>query len=243
MIRVLIADDERLARERLERMLARIGGCEVVASVADADALHAVLEDAAPDVVLLDIDMPGEDGIALGRWLAMQDWPPAIIYVTAHPEHALRAFGAHPVDYLLKPVAQARLEAALEAAGRTTRAQAARTGAVAGGRLVARSGRSTQVVPIPSVICFEAGDKYVTACLPEGEVVLDQSLRQLEDQVGPGFLRVHRAALVATRCIERLEQGTDGRYWLHLRGLVRPVEVSRRQLRLVKEWLAEGVLA
>ncbi|MEW6445766.1 MAG: LytR/AlgR family response regulator transcription factor [Pseudomonadota bacterium] len=237
-MKILIADDERLARERLERLVARIGGHEVVAGVADGAALRESMAGAAPDIVLLDVDMPGEDGIALGAWLAGLACPPAVIYVTAHPEHALRAFGAHPVDYLLKPVSEERLRVALEAAGRVTRAQLSGSGEAEGDRLVVRNGRNTQVVPVSRVICFEAGDKYVTACLPEGEVVLDESLRELEDRFGSVLLRVHRGTLVAVRCIERLELAQDGRHWLHLRGLARPVEVSRRQLRAVKEWLA-----
>ncbi|MFZ5466056.1 MAG: LytR/AlgR family response regulator transcription factor [Pseudomonadota bacterium] len=232
---MLIADDERLARERLERMVGQLGDAEVVASVAEGEAFWQALEREAPDIVLLDIDMPGDDGVAIGARLAALDWPPAVIYVTAHPQHALRAFGTHAVDYLLKPVSQDQLREAFEAAGRTTRAQAQRH--QADDRLVARVGRSVQVLPAQSVIWFEADEKYVTAHLPEGERVLDLSLRQIEDKVGDAFLRVHRSALVSKRCIERLEHDGQGRHWLHLRGYARPVEVSRRQLRLVRSWL------
>jgi len=234
-VKVLIADDERLARERLERMVEQLGDAEVVASVAEGEALWQALEREEPDIVLLDIDMPGEDGVAIGARLAALDWPPAVIYVTAHPEHALRAFGTHAVDYLLKPVSLDQLRKAFEAAGRTTRAQARRHRA--DDHLIARVGRSVQVLPVQSVIWFEADEKYVTAHLPEGERVLDLSLRQIEDKVGDAFLRVHRSALVSKRCIERLEHDGQGRHWLHLRGYARPVEVSRRQLRLVRSWL------
>ena len=234
---ILIADDERLARERLERMVHQMNDCRVVASVGDGIALWEAVEREAPDIVLLDIDMPGEDGVMLGARLAELDWPPAVIYVTAHPEHALRAFSTHAVDYLLKPVTLDKLQKAVDAACRMNRAQTqARHKGVE--RLTVRTGRTVQVVPIQSVICFEAGEKYVSACTPEGDYVLDQSLRQLEDQVGAGFLRVHRAAMVAVRCIESLEHDAEGRHWLHLRGLDRRIEVSRRQLRLVKDWLA-----
>ncbi len=236
-MKILIADDERLARERLARMVGQLGH-EVVASVADGEALWAALDAARPDVALLDIDMPGEDGVTLGGRLAGLPTPPAVIYVTAHPQHALRAFGTHAVDYLLKPVAPDRLREALEAASRLTRAQLAtgQAGAQAvDDRLVVRVGRAEKVVSMQSVICFEAGDKYVTACLPDAEYLLDLSLKQIEDRAGDGFLRVHRAALVARRCMDVLEMDAEGRHWLRLRGLSRPVEVSRRQLRLVKE--------
>lgn len=235
-MKILIADDERLARERLERMVAQFDDAEVVASVADGEGLWKALGHDMPDIVLLDIDMPGEDGVEIGARLAALDWPPAVIYVTAHPQHALRAFGTHAVDYLLKPVGLDQLREAVAAACRTTRAQDQRRGEE--GRLVARVGRTVEVLPAQSVIWFEADEKYVTAHLAEGERVLDLSLRQIEDRVGDAFLRVHRSALVAKRCIERLEHDAEGRHWLHLGGYPEPVEVSRRQLRLVRIWLA-----
>ncbi|MDD2893838.1 MAG: LytTR family DNA-binding domain-containing protein [Halothiobacillaceae bacterium] len=249
-MKVLIADDERLARERLQRMLAGLDGVEVVGMVADGVALCAALETTAAQVVLLDVDMPGrtpgEDGVGLGAWLASLSQPPAVIYVTAHPQHALRAFATHAVDYLLKPVSLERLRAALAAAGRVNRVQAqereegepALARQLTVSQLTVRQGRSVRVVEVDDVLCFEAGDKYVTATLAEGgEVVLDESLAWLEAHVGDGFLRVHRAVLVAARRIERLDRDAEGRHWLTVRGLKRPLEVSRRQLKVVRAWL------
>lgn len=239
---VLIADDERLARERLARMVGQLGH-EVMACVGDGEGLWDAVGRSVPDLVLLDVDMPGEDGVTLGGRLAELSPPPAVIYVTAHPEHALRAFGTHAVDYLLKPVTLERLAAAFAAAARVTRAQegAQDRSRVDERHLVARVGRVERLLSLESVICFEASDKYVAACLPDGEYVLDLSLREIEERVGDDFLRVHRSALVARRCIERLESDAEGRHWLFLRGLSRPVEVSRRQLRLVRAWMAGDV--
>ncbi len=239
-MKVLIADDERLARERLERMLGQLGH-EVVASVAEGGGLWQALEGEAPDIVLLDIDMPGEDGVTLGARIAALDWPPALIYVTAHPEHALRAFGTHAVDYLLKPVTLERLREALAAACRSTRAQGGRQ--VPEGQLRVRVGRTVELLPLSSVIWFEVGEKYVTAHLAAGERALDISLRQIEARAGEGFLRVHRAALVSKAHIERLVQDAQGRHWLYLRGHPRPVEVSRRKLPLVRAYLTSGAMA
>lgn len=247
-MKVLIADDERLARERLQRMLTGLAGVEVVGAVGDGAALCAQLEASGAQVVMLDVDMPGrtpgEDGVALGAWLASLPQPPAVIYVTAHPEHALRAFATHAVDYLLKPVSLERLRAALDAAGRVNRVQAqgyvqGQAPAEPGVRhLTVRQGRSVRLVDVDEVVCFEAGDKYVTATLADGgEVVLDESLAWLEAHVGEGFLRAHRAALAAAARIERLERDADGGHHLVLRGLPRRIEVSRRQLRVVREWL------
>ena len=245
-MRVLIADDERLARERLARLLADVTGVELVGAVADGAALRAVLEASGAEVVLLDVDMPGrtpgEDGVGLGAWLASLAQPPAVIYVTAHPEHALRAFATHAVDYVLKPVSLERLRAALEAAGRVNRVQAAQVDgaarqALSVRQLTVKQGRSVRMVDVADVLCFEAGDGYVTACLADGgEVVLDESLTALETRF-VDFVRVHRGMLVARGRIERLELGADGVHRLFLYGRAQAVEVSRRQLKVVREVL------
>jgi two-component system response regulator AlgR len=237
-MKVLIADDERLARERLARLLADVTGVELVGAVADGAALHAVLETSGTEVVLLDVDMPGrtpgEDGVGLGAWLASLAQPPAVIYVTAHPEHALRAFSTHAVDYVLKPVSLERLREALAAAGRVNRVQAAQAGGDERRTLSARQGRSVRVVDVADVVCFEAGEGYVSACLSnDGEVVLDESLTSLEGRL-VDFVRVHRGMLVARGRIERLELGADGVHRLFLRGRAQAVEVSRRQLKVVR---------
>lgn len=246
-MKILIADDERLARERLQRMLAGLDGVEVVGMVADGVALCAALEATAAQVVLLDVDMPGrtpgEDGVGLGAWLAGLAQPPAVIYVTAHPEHALRAFATHAVDYLLKPVGLERLRAALAAAGRVNRVQAQeREGAepalarqLTVRQLTVKQGRSVRVVDVDDVVCFEAGEGYVTGCLADGsEVVLDESLAALEERFAD-FVRVHRGVLVARGRIERLELAADGVHRLFLRGRAKAVDVSRRQLKVVRE--------
>ncbi len=243
-MKVLIADDERLARERLQRLLAQLDGVEVVGAVGDGQALAEAVTTQPVQVVLLDVDMPGrhpgEDGVALGAWLASLSQPPAVIYVTAHPEHALRAFATHAVDYVLKPVSLPRLQEALHAATRLNRAQVdvASPPPQTLKHLTVRQGRSVRVVPLEDVLCFEAEDKYVTACLVDGsEVVLDESLAWLEEHVGMAFLRIHRAALVAWQRIERLERDAQGGHWVVLRGFARPLEVSRRQLKVVRERL------
>ncbi|MGD9888944.1 MAG: LytR/AlgR family response regulator transcription factor [Halothiobacillaceae bacterium] len=242
-MKVLIADDERLARERLRRLLAEVDGVTVVGEAADGVALRMGLLASKAEVVLLDVDMPGagqdEDGVGLGAWLAALPQPPAVIYVTAHPEHALRAFATHAVDYVLKPVSLERLRKALEAAGRVNRVQALQVGErldAAQRQLKVKQGRSVRVVDVADVLCFEAGDGYVTACLAEGEVVLDESLMALETRFAD-FVRVHRGMLVARGRIERLELGADGVHRVFLRGRCEPVEVSRRQLRVVREVL------
>ena len=242
-MKVLVADDERLARERLQRLLAGMDGVEVVGEAADGVALREALTRTAAEVVLLDVDMPGEDGVSLGAWLAALPRPPAVIYVTAHPEHALRAFATHAVDYVLKPVSASRLSEALAAAGRLNRVQAREGGAVlrddAPRQLFVRQGRSVRAVDVAEVVCFEAGDGYVTACLADdGEVVVDESLASLEQRL-TGFVRVHRGMLVARGRIERLELGADGVHRLFLRGRGQAVEVSRRQLRVVREVFGE----
>ena len=178
--------------------------------------------------------------MGLGAWLAALPQPPAVIYVTAHPEHALRAFATHAVDYVLKPVSLERLRAALAAAGRVNRVQAAHVGerrVLSPRQLTVKQGRSVRVLDVDEVSCLEAGDGYVTACLADGgEVVLDESLTALETRFAD-FVRVHRGMLVARGRMERLELGADGVHRLFLRGRVQAVEVSRRQLKVVREVL------
>lgn len=237
-MKVVIADDERLARERLARQVAALGH-EVVGEAADGEALWPLLERTQPEVVLLDIAMPGEDGLRLGERLAHLPLPPAVIFVTAYPEHALQAFAAHPVDYLLKPVSLDRLRQALEAAGKVTRAQQVQS--EASEHLTVRVGRELRRLPLEAVQCFLAEEKYVTVCTQDGEYVLDQSLRQIEERLGARVLRVHRAALVMKAAVEGVELDAQGRHWVRLQGR-RRIEVSRRQLAAVRAWLEEGRL-
>lgn len=255
-LRVLVVDDEMLARARLRTLLAE---CASPAATVAGEAAHAAqaLEWLAAnrcDVVLLDIHMPGLDGVELARRLRTQDDAPAIVFVTAHAEHALQAFELDAVDYLTKPVRRDRLQAALQrVAGRVrppAAAPAAGGDADVGVLLVNDLGRRIRV-PVAEVLYLKAELKYVTLRTATHTHVLDDSLTDLEQRLGPRFLRVHRNALVARGAMQALERRLvpgDGADEVAEGWAVRvaPVDewlaVSRRQVAAVKDAIAEGGL-
>jgi two-component system response regulator AlgR len=240
-LQVLIVDDEPLARARLRSLIA---GCHSPAVLAAGEAGNAaqaldLLGRRAFDVVLLDIHMPGADGLALAQALRKLAHPPAVVFVTAHAEHAVAAFELEAVDYLTKPVRLERLQAALEKVGRRLGA-----GAAPGEPevlLIQDRGR-TERVPIPEVLYFKAELKYVTVRTAARSYILDASLSELEERHPTHFLRVHRNALVARRAMRALEKHDDpeeGEGWaVRLNGIDELLAVSRRQLSAVRDALA-----
>ncbi|MDN3516672.1 LytTR family DNA-binding domain-containing protein [Aquisalimonas lutea] len=243
-MRILIVDDEAPARERLAQHVTDLGGHEVVAGARDGDEAIRLASRHQPDVVLMDIRMPGTDGVAAARALAEADAPPAVIFVTAYGEHALAAFDAEAVDYLVKPVRRDRLARALERARRVTRPQLDALGGTVQGaddgaraHILCRRRGVLELVPVADIHYFQADNKYVTVCHAEGEDLIEESLRQLEGEFGDRFVRIHRNALVARDRLGRLEHGAGGRRYLVLRGLQKRLEVSRRHAGQVRDLL------
>jgi len=238
-LKVLIVDDELPARERLRSLLGEIP--EVVAvgeAVSGAEAL-ALTHDLAPDIVLLDVRMPGMDGLEAARHLNVLEEPPAVIFTTAYDQYAVEAFEAHAVGYLLKPVRKEQLAAALTRAGRLTRAQLQKL-AAAGAEarrthIAARSREGLKLIPIEQVQYFLADRKYTTVAHVNGEELIEDSLRLLESEFGAAFVRIHRNALVAVKYLEGIERGADGQYFVRLRGCAAPLAVSRRMAGELKE--------
>ncbi|MCC6715490.1 MAG: response regulator [Gammaproteobacteria bacterium] len=228
-MRILIVDDEPLARERLRSLVAELGGDEIIGEAGDGlDAIDAV-QNLNPDLVLLDIRMPGMDGLEVARHLRTLANPPAVVFATAFGDHALAAFEANAIDYLLKPIRAERLAVALERvrglAGlrrEVLPAAGARThlSAVVKGRL--------QLIPVAEIRYLHADQKYVEAVWPEGRVLIEDSLRSLEAEFPRRFLRVHRNALVAVDYVAAVERLDDGETVVALRGMPDRVAVSRR---------------
>jgi two-component system response regulator AlgR len=190
-----------------------------------------------PEVVLLDIRMPGMDGLEAARHLASLEEPPAVIFCTAYEEHAIEAFEVQAVGYLLKPVRSEKLAEAMASGQRLNKAQLLALSQPAGSRrthISARTRRGIELVPIEDVRYFQADQKYVTVLHIGGELIIDEPLRELEDEFGEMFLRVHRNALVAVRHIEGLERGTDGHYRIRLRGADASLDISRRHVAAVR---------
>lgn len=238
-MKVLIVDDERLARDRLARMVSALEGYEVVGQAGNGrEALNQAVE-ADPDLVLLDIRMPGMDGLEAARHLSELEEPPAVIFCTAYEEHAVQAFDLQAVGYLLKPVRRETLEAALDKAQRVNKAQlAALGGELAPSRrthISARTRRGIELVPVDDVRYFQADQKYVTVRFGGGEVIIDETLRELEREFGDLFLRIHRNSLVATAYIESLERVGPGQSCIRLKGVTEPLDVSRRHLAAVRK--------
>ena len=239
-MRVVIADDEPLARERLRTLLAGQPGIEIVAEAVDGhDALHACAEH-DPDLVLLDIAMPGIDGLEAARHLAAFEPRPAVVFCTAYDAHALSAFEAEAIDYLVKPVRPERLAAALErvrtfAAGRERNGHG--TGAELRTHLCARLRGSLRLIPIDEVHYLHAEEKYVVVHHARGEDLIEESLKSLEEEFGERFVRIHRNCLVARHEIVELRRAPDGHVHAVLRHGKQPLEVSRRCVSGLRETL------
>lgn len=248
-LRILIVDDEELARLRLRTL---VGDCaeppaQVVGEAANAVQAADFLAAHPVDLVLLDVHMPGLDGMQFAARLREQANPPAIVFVTAHAEHALQAFELEAVDYLTKPVKRERLQAALQRVAQRLQRNGERAEGAAGGEVLVVSDRGRVMrVPVAEVLYLKAELKYVTLRTANHSYVLDDSLAELESRLGERFLRVHRNALVARAAVRALERramegvGDDegGEGWAVR---VAPVDewlaVSRRQLAAVREAL------
>jgi two-component system response regulator AlgR len=243
-LRVLIVDDELPARERLQRLVDELPGCAVAGVCSNgADAL-ALVGKLAPSVVLLDIRMPGMTGIEVARHLGTLADPPAIVFTTAYDEYALEAFESQAVGYLLKPVRSERLARALKQASRLSAPQLLGL-AMAAVPLAARQHVAVRVrdelklIPVKEIRYFRADQKYVTVRHSGGEDLIDESLKELEEEFARDFVRAHRSILVAIAHVQGLERATDeDGYALRLRGEAEPLAVSRRQLAELRKRLA-----
>jgi len=232
-VKILVVDDEALARDRLRRMLAAVEGCACVGEA--ASGLEAIEQVAAlaPDLVLLDIRMPGMDGLEAAAHLAQLDAPPAIVFCTAYEEHAIQAFDLQAVGYLLKPVRKDRLELALGNARRVNRLQLRALGSVDESRrthISTRTHRGLELVAVEDIRYLQADSKYVTVRHGQGEVLVDDALRDLEEEFPDLFVRIHRSALVGIRYITAIEKGLDGQHRLRLRDVDQSLDISRRHL-------------
>jgi two-component system response regulator AlgR len=243
-LRVVIVDDEQPARNRLRELLE---DCRkelphaIVGEAANGVEGLQVATSAQADVVFVDIHMPEMSGIEFARHLQVLERPPAVIFVTAHDQYAIKAFEVNAVDYLTKPVRQARLQAALKKAATGLR--------FARGVLesidynprrhfsVAERGRLV-LVPVSEVIYLRAELKYVTLRTRTGEHLVEESLSQVEQEFGGTFVRIHRNCLVARRLIRGFERGDetegDAGWSVILEGTEERLPVSRRQWAQVK---------
>ena len=247
-MRVLIADDEMLARQRLRDLLDDIGGHEIVGEAANGREACELADAEAADLVLLDIAMPLLDGLEAAHHLSRFDPAPAVVFCTAYDKHALAAFEARAVDYLVKPIRRERLMEALERARRYTgeRADALEQEMPEAQRrshLCARLRGSLRLIPLDDVRFLQAEEKYVVVHHKRGEDLIEDSLKSLEEEFGERFLRIHRNALVATPFIKGIEKSPAGTWQINLKGVDKKLDVSRRHTASVRRWARNRPIA
>ncbi len=234
--KLLICDDELPARERLRALLDELGlASGIVGEAANADEAVACCRALTPDIVLLDIRMPGRSGIEAAAELARLPAPPAVIFTTAYEEHALDAFDVAAVDYVVKPVRRERLEQAITRAlspQRTPRKPDRERAGIA----VTQRGALLHI-PLDRIFLLRAEQKYVTILHEDGEALTEESLNSIEASFGERVLRIHRNAVIPRARLVALERDVLGRSSVRIRGIDEPVEASRRHVAAIRELL------
>ncbi|MCF6324831.1 MAG: LytTR family DNA-binding domain-containing protein [Gammaproteobacteria bacterium] len=241
---ILITDDEPLARERLRSLIDEFDEGNVIGEASNGKETLQQCQHLQPDIVLLDIRMPEMDGVEAALHLANLERPPAVIFTTAYGDHALAAFEAHAVDYLLKPIRKARLQEALQKAQQLNRAQlqslqqadeppAMRT------HISARVRETIQLIPVEEILYFRADHKYVTVRHLHGEVLIEEPLKALEQEFASLSLRIHRNTLIFKKQLAGIGKDDQGHPQLLLRDCDDPLAISRRHLSEIKNLLKQ----
>ena len=240
-MKILVVDDESLARARLCRFIETAELGDVVCQAQNGvEAIDAV-EKFSPDVILMDIQMPGMDGLEAAQHLSQLETPPAIIFTTAYDEYALQAFDVQAVGYLLKPVRLDDLKTALSKLKKINKVQAqAINSSPRRSHISAKTHQGLELIPIENVILFRADHKYISVFHKLGELLIDEPLKELEDEFEGEFVRVHRNALVSIKAISGFEKLEDGGYALRLRGFEDAIAISRRHVAAVRR-LVKGL--
>ena len=240
-MKILIVDDEPLARERLHRHIQEIeSDYEIIEAENGLTALQQS-EKHSPDIVLLDIRMPGMDGIETANKLSEFETPPAIIFTTAYDEYALDAFDAHAIAYLLKPIRKEKLEKALKSAQRLNRVQLQSMQKSENDsqeqHLSVRIHSGVRKIELKDIYYFQAEQKYVTVKYQGGEVLIEESLKSLEARFNDFFIRIHRNALISKQQLTAIRKDQQGRYLTELKDVDDKIEVSRRHVAEVRKFL------
>lgn len=238
-MRILIADDEPLARERLQHIVCEIDDENIVSEAANGLEVIEQVNQFDPDVVLLDIRMPGMDGLEAAQHLACLEKPPAVIFTTAYDEYALQAFSANAIDYLLKPLRKQQLEASLKSCRKLNKMQLEQL-SLTNQQQTLRTHISTQIggniflIPVDDIVAFYAEHKYVSVKYYKqqvlSETIIEDTLKSLQQEFSSLFIRIHRNALIKRDQIQALQKQQDGRILLFLKDSEVGFEVSRRHL-------------
>ena len=248
-MKILIVDDEKPARDRLRQLIDEFDEHEVVAEAGNGEEAVRLAAETKPDIALLDISMPGVNGIEAAHHLNRLDHPPAIVFATAYDEYAIDAFDARAIGYVLKPVRRERLASALEQAAKLatgTLAEIATASHMEPRRkhVCSISHGQLKLIPIADVRYFQADQKYVCVHHAGGRDLIDESLKSLEEEFAADFVRIHRGAVVAVDKIERLAKTADGKHHVILRDSSQQPRneliISRRNLADVRRRLKGG---
>ncbi|MBL4585199.1 MAG: response regulator transcription factor [Pseudomonadales bacterium] len=244
---VLIAEDEPLALNRIQRMVDELPGYQVIGTALNGIEALKAAKALQPDILLTDISMPGISGLELARQLAEEPLPPALIFCTAYDQYALEAFDVHASGYLLKPIRRENLQAALDKAQKSNRVQVSnrqsqkrrKTDLARRSHIAAKQRIGTIQIPVESIYCLTADQKYIRIHHRDGIDLIDETLKNIEHEFGDIFIRIHRNALVAMDALGHLE-AKDGTTYLYLKShlaIQEPLAVSRRHLSVLKKWL------
>lgn len=238
---IVVCDDESLARERLIRMVTHLGHCVVAQACNGVEAIE-VVQRHQPDIIILDIRMPELNGLEAAIQLSHLETPPAIIFCTAFDQYAMDAFKTHAIAYLLKPVALDDLKHAIEKASKLNQAQlqalptqpkvpTSKTRQ----NIIARTHRGVELIPLDDIYYFLADQKYVMVRHKNGQVLIDETLKELEHEFDADFVRIHRNALVSLKYLEGLEMLSSGQYQARCKDIEERLLISRRHLSQIKE--------
>lgn len=241
-MKILIVDDEIPARERLKGLLQEIESAYTLLEADNGLTALMTADREKPDVILMDIRMPGMDGLEAAYHLTSFDPQPAVIFTTAYQDHAIQAFEANAVDYLLKPIRRERLVEALDRAGIINRARLNDLGSEESGlyprtHLMSTVRGKIELIPVPEIAYLKAEQKYIIAGWHGREMLVDEPLKSLETEFHNLFLRIHRNALVAMNHITGLEKQTDGSFCILVKEVTGGLTVSRRHLHAVRKFV------
>lgn len=234
-MKALLVDDEPLARSRLKRLLTKFPNIHVIGEAADGISALEKIHELNIDVVFLDIEMPGLNGLKIAESLSELAKKPAIIYTTAHPEHALDAYLSGPLDYLVKPIDPIRLEVTIERLLKESHQPSANpTDEPA---ISIQLGNIKQRIFLRDILFFQSEDKYVRIVHVDGEALTEKSLTQIESEFTNKVLRIHRSILINPRHLIAIERKEDGHHIVKLQGTHECLSISRRLLPQVKAFM------
>ncbi|OTG67220.1 LytR/AlgR family response regulator transcription factor [Acinetobacter silvestris] len=238
---ILICDDEPLAVERLSRLVSQLGHHVIATAQHGIQALEMV-QQYEPDVILLDIQMPEMDGLTCAQHLSRLNPMPAVVFCTAYDVHALQAIQSQAKGYLLKPIAKSELQTVLDNVTKLTQAQISNIEQKEimeeknqRQQIAAKTYRGLELIPIENIYYFLADQKYVTVRHKNGSVLIDETLKDLEQEFAHKFIRIHRNALISLDYLDGMEVITSGQYHVRCRELDEKLAVSRRHLPLLRE--------